>query len=111
LYKELYPGAIVPTEFLKVCHKITVALNENPEGFEIKSKTKNLIKDVIYYLVHSLRDASEYGTDIDKEKKEIILDLEILAKEYFDTLKNNKSENASMWDIENAWQKERRDEK
>ncbi len=107
LYEIFYPNEEISGNFVDVCHKIAVALNEIPDHVEMSEKIKGLIKDAIYYIVHNLRDSKEINSPADQKKKEVVWELEILAKEYFDTLKNHPSDNVSMDQIEIAWRIER----
>jgi len=106
LYKIFFPKEKISKDFVEICHKLTIGLNEIPDHVVLNKELKNKIKYVIYYLVCNLRNPKEYGTEIDEKKKNIVLELEILAKEYFDSFKNRLDDNIHMEDIIHAWKKE-----
>lgn len=107
LYNIFFKELPKDKDFLSVCQQITNHLIDLAGDTQLDQTTADLIKDVIHYLVHNLRNANEYGTDIDATKKQIILDLETVAKDFFETLHNRVDEHVSMEDIAMAWQQER----
>lgn len=107
LYKIFFKDLPPDKDFINVCQQITNHLIDLAGDVNIDSDTCDLIKDSIYYLVHNLRTADEYGTDLDTKKKQIIFDLETVAKDFFVTLQNRVDDNVSMEDIDLAWQAER----
>ena len=107
LYKNFFEELPKNSDFINVCQQIANHLIDLAGDTHLDQSTIDLIQDTIHYLVHNLRDANEYGTDIDAKKKQIIFDLETVAKDFFETLQNRVDENVSMEDIDIAWQQER----
>jgi len=107
LYSFFLKNEKMPNDFVEICNKLSVVLEETPDNIIISSEIKNKIQDAILYIVQNLRNTEEYGTEADNRKKEVVMKFEILAKEYFDSLKNIVDVHVSMDAIENAWRNER----
>ncbi|HRZ29921.1 MAG TPA: hypothetical protein P5052_04260 [Candidatus Paceibacterota bacterium] len=72
LYGKLCPAKNGDDNFVTICEKITSKLNELPDDFELNDGNLKLIRNAIHYIVHNLRQVSEYGSEIDNQKKMIV---------------------------------------